>query len=458
MSKHYHFIGIGGTGLAPIARVLLEQGNTVSGSDALISPLAEELRSMGATVYAGHKAEQIAGADIVIRSSAIQEDNVEVQAARAAGIPVLRRVDFLQQLTAQQKVIAVAGTHGKTTTTAMVAWVLHQANLDPSFIIGGTSKNLKSNAHAGHGAYFVIEADEYDSMFLGLAPDYLILTIVEYDHPDCYPTHEAYIHAFQELVGKMKNDAILLVYADHPQTCEIGKWAEKAHRVLYYGSATFADYRMKSTHHQEQQGANFQLQLPDGKTVSQDLSIPGDHNAFNAAAVLALADVVGLSMESTCSALKQFSGTGRRFDTLGSFAGITLIDDYGHHPTEIRSTIQAARSRYPQQRIIAVWQPHTYSRTQQLFQEYLDAFHASDMVIVTEIYASREKQQNYSSQLIASQIHHDNVHFIASIAEVVQFLQKELKNGDVVLVLSAGDAYQINQQLSAQLKERGKHA
>lgn len=461
MKKHYHFIGIGGTGLSAIARVLLEQGHTVSGSDALISPLAEELRSLGAMIYYEHKAEQIAGADMVIRSSAIQDDNVEVKAAHTAGIPVLKRVDFLQTLTSNHKVIAVAGTHGKTTTTAMAAWVFNQLDLDPSFIIGGTSKDLKSNAHAGKGKYFVVEADEYDFMFLGLAPDYLILTIVEYDHPDCYPTHAAYNNAFKELIRKMKKDGVLLVCADHTPTFKIGKWAEQFGTVLYYGSSS-GQYRLEDLHHKEQQGVGFRLYFPDGSKLDQELSIPGDHNASNAAAVLALIDRLGLSVEIASQALAKFSGTSRRFDIVGTFQGITLIDDYGHHPTEIRSTIQAARKKYPHNRIFTVWQPHTYSRTQELFEDYLEAFHDSDVVIVTEIYASREKIQDYSAKLVAGQIKNTNVHFIAALQDTTKFLLQELKSGDVVLVLSAGDANRINQDLSRELStpliERRAHA
>jgi len=458
MKKHYHLIGIGGTGLSAIARVLLEQGHTVSGSDALISPLVEELCNQGATVYTGHKAEQIAGADMVIRSSAIRDDNVEVKAAQKAGIPVLKRVDFLHELTAQHKLVAVAGTHGKTTTTAMAAWVFHQLGLDPSFIIGGTSKDLNSNAHAGKGEYFIIEADEYDSMFLGLAPDYLILTMVEYDHPDCYPTREAYALAFQNLIGKMEKNGVLLANADHPQTLNIGKRAEQSHKVLYYGRTPKTDYQIKDIHHKEQQGVGFRLQLPNGQIIAQELSIPGDHNAANATAVLALVDEMGLSINTASQALFEFSGTGRRFDILGTFQGITLIDDYGHHPTEIRSTIQAARSKYPHQRIFTIWQPHTFSRTQELFEDYLDAFRGSDVVIVTEIYASREKPQDYSAALVASQIRNQDVHFIATLNDVTKFLLHELENGDVVLTLSAGDAYQINQQLVTSLKEGRIHA
>ncbi|KUK46929.1 MAG: UDP-N-acetylmuramate--L-alanine ligase [Anaerolinea thermophila] len=461
MRKHYHFIGIGGTGLSAIARVLLEQGNSVSGSDMLLSPLAAELQNAGATVYKGHRAEQVQGADIVIRSSAIKDDNVEVQAALTAGIPVLKRIDFLSELTKGHTLIAIAGTHGKTTTTAMTAWVFDQLHLDPTYIIGGTAKNLHRNAHAGQGAYFIIEADEYDSMFLGLTPDYLIITNVEHDHPDCYPTRESYITAFKKLIQRMDHNGTMLICADNPQALKIGKWAQDLVDVHFYGTSPQAQYSLSNIQHRENDGVRFHLQLSHGNVITQELSIPGDYNARNASAVLALIDHLNLSLNGASQALAAFSGTGRRFDILGTFQGITLIDDYGHHPTEIRSTIGAARAQYPKQRLITVWQPHTYSRTQELFNDYLDVFTDSDMVIVTEIYASREKVQDYSSQLIANQIHHKNVHFIASLADTTAFLGSELKDGDVVLILSAGDANQINQDLrkllTQTINERGKH-
>ena len=461
MKKHYHFIGIGGTGLSAIARVLLEQGNTVSGSDMILSPLASEIQSLGANVYEGHKADQVMGADIVIRSSAIQDDNVEVQAAWNAGIPVLKRMDFLSELTADFHLIAIAGTHGKTTTTAMAAWVFNQLKLDPSFIIGGTSKDLHSNAHAGNGKYFIIEADEYDAMFLGLTPSSLIITNVEYDHPDCYPTREQYIRAFQKLVQRMPTEGFLFICADDEQALQVGKWAEQYVNVRYYGTSSNVHYQITNIQHRQHEGVHFDLKIPDGIIVQQTLSISGNHNIYNASAVLALIDHLSLSLEKATLALEKFSGTGRRFEIVGTFQGITLIDDYGHHPTEIRSTLQAARSRYPKNRIVAVWQPHTYSRTKELFNDYLEAFQDSDMVIVTEIYASREKIQNYSSRLIAENIHHTSVRFISTLQETSAFLQKELRSGDIVLVFSAGDANQINQDLSRVLQtglpEGGQH-
>ncbi len=461
MRKHYHFIGIGGTGLSAIARVLLEQGNAVSGSDMILSPLAVEVQQAGAVVYEGHRAEQVQDADIVIRSSAINDDNVEVQAALNAGIPVLKRIDFLAELTREHTLIAIAGTHGKTTTTAMTAWVFDQLHLDPTYIIGGTAKNLQRNAHAGKGEYFIIEADEYDSMFLGLSPDCLIITNIEHDHPDCYPTQESYLNAFKKLIQRMKPETMAFICADNPHAHEVGLWAQNRITVHFYGISSDSEYHISAVQHQANHGVSFTIQLANGKTLRQELAIPGEHNAYNAAAVLAVTHQLDLSTQDAAKALASFMGTGRRFDILGIFQGITLIDDYGHHPTEIRSTIHAARARYPKQRLIAVWQPHTYSRTRELFHDYLDAFDNCDMVIVTEIYASREKKQEYSSELIASQIHHTNVRFIAALQDTTAFLKDELKAGDVVLVLSAGDANQITQDLkdffSHTSSKRGKH-
>lgn len=463
MRKHYHFIGIGGTGLSPIARILLEQGHCVSGSDLLLSPLALELQDMGAVVYEGHKAEQIDDADIVIRSSAVNDNNVEVKAARQAGIPVLKRIDFLGELTDSFSLIAIAGTHGKTTTTSMAAWVLNKLELDPSYIIGGTSKNLDKNAHAGNGDYFVIEADEYDHMFLGLIPNYLIITNIEHDHPDCYPTKQEYVQAFQDLVDRVPEKGTILVCADDAQAYQIGQYAqENKRKVIFYGTDEKASYRIDSIEHCEHQGVSFVLHLPNGQSIEQILDVPGEHNARNASAILALCHILGFSLEKVVQALSTFSGSKRRFDILGTFNGITLIDDYGHHPTEIEATVCAARNRYPNQRIFTVWQPHTYSRTQELFDDYLDVFRSSDVVIVTEIYKSREKEQDYSSSLIAGKIHHANTKFIAELEDVVSYLKKELHESDVVVVLSAGDANRINQDLislfNSPEKTRREHA
>lgn len=455
--SHYHFIGIGGTGLSPIARILLERGHQVSGSDVLLSPLAQDLRAMGARLYTGHASSQIDGADVVIRSSAIPDSNPEVIAAEQANIPVLKRVDFLRDLTAGQKVMAIAGTHGKTTTTAMLAWCLDQMGLDPSYVVGGTVKNLGKNAHAGKGDYFVIEADEYDSMFLGLIPDFLVVTNIEHDHPDFYPTPAVYYAAFQKLVNLIPQNGKLFACLDHPAAAELNRGAPAHIQRQPYGTSKEALYQISNIHHPIECGVAFDLSLPSrdfsgGGSLEIELEIPGSHNALNAAAALAVIHSAGLDTQQAATALRTFSGSGRRFDIQAEIGGITLIDDYAHHPTEIRSTLAAARCRYPDRHIWAVWQPHTYSRTRELMTDFIQAFDDCDHVVVTEIYASREPIQDFSSVEVVRRMQHPDARYISSLNETSDYLTRNLKPGDVLLVLSAGDADLINRQVIAYLK------
>jgi len=456
---HYHFIGIGGTGLSPIARVLLERGHQVSGSDLILSPSAQELRDMGIIVSIGHDAANINNADVIIRSSAIPDANVEVVAGKAAGIPVIKRVDFLTELTAGKKVIAVAGTHGKTTTTAMIAWCLSQIGLDPSYVIGGISKNLGKNAHAGSGDYFVIEADEYDGMFLGLKPDVLIVTIVEHDHPDCYPTLESYFDAFRKLIGLIKPGGLLIADGDQPGVRRLLDASDPSLQKITYGTGGSADYLIENVRHSSGCGVSFDLRSSSSGTdhllvQNITLPLPGIHNAHNAAAVLVAAHHLGLSLEKSIASLEKYSGTGRRYDLQGITNGITVIDDYAHHPTEIRATLSAARCQYPDRQIWAIWQPHTYSRTRELINDFKDAFSDCDHVIVTEIYASREKKQDYSSTEVVKLMRHPDARQIAELKDVSTYLIDNLKPGDVLLVLSAGDADLISKNVMDALKTR----
>jgi UDP-N-acetylmuramate--alanine ligase len=454
---HVHLIGIGGTGLSAIALVLLERGYTVSGSDRQNSPLAQRVRQAGAQVFLGHSPENVRGADIVVRSSAIPDDNPEVQAALQAGVPVLKRADYLGRLMSDQTTIAVAGTHGKTTTTAMIAWVLAALEQDPSYIIGGVSANLGTNAHAGKGEIFVVEADEYDRMFLGLSPDLALVTNIEHDHPDCYPTAEEFYQAFSEFARRLTPDGTLIVCGDDPGASRLGREAAGwGVRVLSYGlQSQEYDYHTSVLEPDRTGGYSFQASSA-GRSVQVHLQVPGQHNASNALAALAAADQVGLVWDQAAQALEQFSGTGRRFEILGQVGGVTLIDDYAHHPTEIRSTLAAARSRYPRSRIWAVWQPHTYSRTRALLDQFRTAFEAADRVLVTEIYAAREAapRNGFSGKQVAGMIDRPQVEFTPALDQAAEFLLDHLESGDVVLVLSAGDAVRISAKVLEALQER----
>ena len=451
---HVHFIGIGGSGLSAIARLLLESGYTVTGSDRILSPFAVDLQAAGISVQIGHEAENIRGADWIVRSSAIPDDNPEVVAACLAGIPVFKRSDFLGQLMADKIGIAIAGTHGKTTTTAMLAWTLSELGQDPSFIVGGVLTNLGVNARAGKGKFFVIEADEYDRMFLGLKPKIEVVTNVEYDHPDCYPTPSDFQRAFQDFIHLLPADGKLVAYADDTGTASVLKEITlRGTNIVRYGiQAPKLDSKAENIHPNPMGGFSFDAYVYDER-ANVALSVPGKHNVLNALAVLCVINLLGLPLKDAAFPLSTFTGVGRRFQVCGEANEITIIDDYAHHPTEIRATVAAARDRYNQRHIWAVWQPHTYSRTQSLFNEFTRSFNDADHVIVTEIYAAREEKQDYSSVQIVKSMNHPNVRFIPTLNDVVDYLVAHLQPGDVLLVLSAGDADQVSTQVLTRLQE-----
>jgi len=462
---HVHFIGIGGSGLSAIARLLLESGYEVSGSDRALTPFADEVRKAGASVYIGHHPRNIGNADWVVRSSAVTEDNPEVQAAKRAGIPVYKRADFLGQLMENKTGIAIAGTHGKTTTTAMTAWVLRELGRDPSFIVGGVLNNLGVNARAGKGNLFVIEADEYDYMFLGLKPQIAVVTSLEHDHPDLFPTLESMYMAFEKFLDLLPDDGTLIVCAEDAGAAALIPHVRKSGRnVVSYGMQgdmtinTPLWVQARDVKPNQRGGFDFLVTSNIGGASSNSdfvsLQVPGQHNVRNALAVLAIVDLLGLSRDRAAKVLGNFTGTGRRFQLRGEVDGITVIDDYAHHPTEIKATLAGARARYPERRIWAVWQPHTYSRTQTLFLEFSRAFKDADEVIVTEVYAAREPKQDFTSAEIVSAMPHLSAKYIAALPEVSKYLIENLQSGDVVLVLSAGDADQVSGDVLKGLQER----
>lgn len=468
--QHVHLIGIGGSGLSAVARFLLESGYQVSGSDRELSPLAKRLQASGVEVFLGHRAAHVMGADVVVRSSAIPEDNVEVRAAEEAGIPVLKRADFLGRLMEGRRGIAVAGTHGKTTTTAMIAWMLTAMGEDPSFLIGGVSENLGTNARSGKGDFFVIEADEYDYMFLGLHPEFAIVTNVEHDHPDCFPTAEDFFNAFVDFADLVAPDGVLLTCGDdHGAALLRAEVENRRQRALSYSFGRWLGRRDP-----EYLGRALQLAengcyrfaaFREGRPLADvALEVPGKHNAYNALAALALADLLGMNLESAAAALGKFHGTGRRFELRGEAGGVTVIDDYAHHPTEVRATLAAARARYPDRRMWVVWQPHTYSRTRLFADEFADSFENADVILVTEVYAAREPDPgDFSAREVVALIkgrlkEQAEVHFVPELVDVTGTLLSRLEDGDVLIVLSAGDADQIGGQVLAALAREENQA
>ncbi|MBN1146525.1 MAG: UDP-N-acetylmuramate--L-alanine ligase [Anaerolineales bacterium] len=452
--------------MSAIATVLLERGYAVSGSDRQFSPMIRNLQEAGARVFLGHDADHVAGVDLVLRSSAVPDDNVEVQAAFEAGIPVLKRSDFLGELTSGQQAIAVAGTHGKTTTTAMIAWALADMGLDPSYVIGGASVNLGRNAHAGLGRYFVIEADEYDRMFLGLRPQVAVVTNVEHDHPDCYPTLEDFQQAFREFAARIEPGGVLAACGDDPGARQLLVEAAPEDRlVVSYGIRwEGCHYRASNLALNRMGGFDFDLlRQGEGPLASIRLQTPGEHNVLNALATLAVADQLGLDLGGAAASLGEFRGVGRRFELRGEASGVTVIDDYAHHPTEIRATLAAAKARFPGRVIWAVWQPHTFSRTRTLLDDFLAAFGDADHVLVMEIYAAREAPppDGFSACQVVQALRGGagpggvDAYYAANLQAALELLTDRLQPGDVALVLSAGDAIWISERLMETLPSRG---
>jgi UDP-N-acetylmuramate--alanine ligase len=452
---HIHLVGIGGAGLSAIACVLLERGYQVTGSD-LAAGAAAQVRDRGARVYVGHRREHVTGADLVLVSSAVPSDNPEIQAARALGIPVVKRAEFLGWLTAGRATIAVAGTHGKTTTTAMIALLLTLAGRDPSYIIGGVLPNLQGNAHAGAGQHFVIEADEYDRTFLGLRPTIAVITTVEWDHVDCYPEPQDCCNAFMEFASGIHDDGVLVACNDDAVVRSISDAHEKRGRaVLRYGLAQAGDWQANSVRPNTVGGSDFVAVRRGEALGSVSLRIPGHHNVANALAALAVADQVGVSFAEAASALGAYSGVGRRFELKGEVAGISIVDDYAHHPTEVRATLAAARQRFPGRAIWAVFQPHTFSRTKALLDDLGMAFADADHVIVTDIYAARERDTlGMASVQLVDRMRHADARYIGGLRDTADFLIQYLRPGDVLITMGAGDDYRVGESVLASLGKR----
>ena len=446
--KHIHFVGIGGAGLSAIARVLMEKGAHVSGSDLRLSSVAEQLQRDGAQVYVGHSADQIEGADILVVSSAIPADNVEVVAAKERGIPTFGRPGFLGQLMEAETGIAIAGTHGKTTTTAMVTTIMLNSERDPSFIVGGVIQQWNTNARAGRERVFIIEADEYDRTFLELQPQIAVITNIEHDHPDCYPTLDSYRAVFEEFARQVPEDGLLAICWDDPNARGLGlRLREEGKAVAFYGLDEEAEWRAEHIRPNFAGGVDF-LARHQGRTLGLvRLRVPGEHNASNAMAALIVTSALDVPFHQARMALTEFRGVGRRFDVKGVIDDVTVIDDYAHHPTEIRATLRAARQRFPKATIWAVWQPHTFSRTKALFDKFTTSFADADHVIILPIYGARETDTlGISNQDIVDAMD-GNARSAASMEQAVVWLGTEVKRGDVVLTLSAGDGNQVGEWL-----------
>ena len=443
-----HLIGIGGAGLSAIATVLLQQNYQVSGSDIQASSATERLIEMGATIFIGHQAENLVGdLDVVVVSSAIAPDNPELVEARQRGLTIKKRAEWLGEMMQGQVGIAIAGTHGKTTTTAMTAFLLQEAGQQPTYIVGGFVPQMDTNAAYGRGRTFVIEADEYDHTFLGLHPEIAVITIVEWDHPDIFPTFRDLSRAFVDFVGLVPPDGLLIGCGDASGVRDVIRHSKA--QIITYGLEGKNDWQAVDLRPNKQGGYDFKVVCPGPSTqleATVSLSVPGLHNVTNALAALIIADSQGVDLSQAASILGKFKGVGRRFEFKGEINGITIIDDYAHHPTEIKATLAAARTRFGGRPIWAVFQPHTFSRTLALFDGFVQAFEHADHVIIVDIFASRERDESLiNSQDIVSKMAHPDARYIGPLTEATDYLLTNLAPPAVLLTLGAGDGYKVGE-------------
>jgi UDP-N-acetylmuramate--alanine ligase len=450
--QHIHFVGIGGVGMSGIAEVLLTLGYRVTGSDARRSDTVERLERLGAKVYLGHEAGHVEGAQVVVYSSAVARDNVEVQAARQRGVPVIGRAEMLAELMRLKYGIAIAGTHGKTTTTSMVAAVLGAGGFDPTVVVGGRVHGLGANARLGQGEFLVAEADESDGSFLKLSPTIAVVTTVDAEHLDHYADLDAIVTAFLTFVNKVPFYGSAVVCLDDLNIQRMIPRIEK--RVVTYGLEAGADLMARRLSFAEMR-SEFEA-VHRGKSLGPvTLQVPGRHNVLNALAAAAVGLDLEIPFDKIQAALASFAGVQRRFQIRGEAQGVLVVDDYGHHPAEIRATLAAAKAGFDR-RVITVFQPHRYSRTQHLWDDFLTAFYQSDVLIVMDIYAAGEApipgvRARDLADGIAAHGHREVLYLGGDRAAIVDYLYESTRAGDLVLTLGAGDVGQLGGELLERL-------
>lgn len=456
-----HFVGIGGFGMSAIARILLQRGFVVSGSDKKANAFTQQLADEGATIFIGNAPEHVGEVDYLIVSSAISPTDSEVNIAQVRGIPVYKRANILASLMHGKTCIAIAGTHGKTTTTAMVTHILRECGHDPSYIVGGVMANTGDNAHHGTGNAFVIEADEYDNMFHGLRPQVAVVTSLEYDHPDFFKTPQDMTDSFAHFVDLLPSDGQLIMEREAYRQLH---QATKATITQYGFDFGRGEWMAKPPHYkQDTHTMTYEIANPERRErYLVHLGMYGNHNALNALAAILVAQTQGIELQPAIDALASFKGTGRRFELRADVDEIAIIDDYAHHPTAIQTTIEATRRLYRDREVWAVWQPHTFSRTQALLDDYASAFYEAQQVLVTDIFASREAytDSTHSRDVVLaiqkkceSLKHPPRVQYSGSLQNTVDLLKAQVKAPAVILIMSAGDAPEIGVSYLAWLQD-----
>lgn len=452
--KKIHFVGIGGIGMSGIAEILLDQGFKVSGSDMHTTDVTDRLKSLGATIYQGHVAENLDEADVLVYSSAVKpNENPEVLAAIERKIPVIRRAEMLAELTRMKYSVSIAGTHGKTTTTSMTGLVMMEGDLDPTVIVGGKLSGLGgTNARLGHGDWSVIEADEFDRSFLQLFPTVAVITTLEREHLDIYSDIEDIKNAFVEFANKVPFYGFVVLCLDEPALTDILPRIKK--RIITYGLTPQCDLYATDLHHQEKVSV-FTVVRSGVELGQMQLRIPGVHNIKNALAATLVGLELGVPFEKIAAALAKFTGVYRRFEVKADVNGVMVVDDYAHHPTEVKATLEGIRAGW-KRRIVAVFQPHTYTRTRDFYMDFGKSFFNADVLIVTDVYPAREQPiQGITGELIANaaiQFGHRNVHYVQDKTQVPAYLQRIVKPGDIVVTMGAGDIWKFGMEFISEFK------
>jgi UDP-N-acetylmuramate--alanine ligase len=453
-SRHarIHFVGIGGIGMSGIAEVLLNLGYRVSGSDLKESETTRRLAALGGVVTKGHAAENITDADVVVISSAVRKDNPEVLAARGRRIPVIARAEMLAELMRMKYGVAIAGSHGKTTTTSMAAHLLAQAGLDPTAVVGGKVNAFGSNAKLGKGEYMVVEADESDGSFRHLPPTLAVVTNIDPEHLDYWKTPAALRQGFLDFVNRVPFYGLAVLYGDHPTVQSLIPELEK--RFVTYGEGPQSEYRADRIEVRQHRVA-FDAWRRDESLGRFDVGMMGRHNALNALAVVALGDELGIPTETTRAALHSFEGVQRRFTVRGEAGGVTVVDDYGHHPAEVRAVLRGAREAFGR-RVVCAFQPHRYTRTRDLMADFATAFNDCDVLVLSEIYAAGEEPiPGISGESLAAAIRahgHRSVTFVPERARLTETVRERVREGDIVITLGAGDITAVGPELLGMLQ------
>lgn len=460
--RKIHFIGIGGVGMSAIASVLLSKGFHVSGSDASENEVTRRLTKAGARVFQGHRAENIEGAELVVTSTAIRRDNPERMAAEIAAVPIWRRAKVLAEIMRGGKGLAVSGTHGKTTTTSMAAIALTEAGLDPSALIGGDVPLFGSNARTGSGEWVVAEADESDASMLEMDPDRVIVTNIEADHLDYYRDLDHILETFATFLRRMRPEGKVIAGIDCPSVRKLLAM-DRFPALTYSLRNSKADIYARDVRHLVQGGALRFTAVYQGKPLGTvRLQIPGLHNVSNALAVILTGLDLGCDFESLARGLGRYTGAKRRFQLKGESQGVTIVDDYAHHPTEIRATLAAARAAIKKQkqsrRIVGIFQPHRYSRTQSLATEFGQSFGDADVIVVTDVYSAGEDPiEGVSGSSIFKHVitsGHPDAYYIPKQIDVLEFLRPRLREGDMLFTLGAGDVWRLGENILTDLRER----